>query len=106
MLCSTSNEVLLVSLLSGVSADREVCTTVALALLLLGTTSHNALVLGHSEQGVLNALGQCLPRRSRQQLFCGSSLSKHSVSEDKKGCSANSLIFRKSVEITWTLKPY
>lgn len=34
-----------------------------------------------------------------------SCLSKHSVPEGKKGCSANSLVFRKSVEITWTLKP-
>lgn len=34
---------LLVCLLSGISADRKVCTTVALALLLLGTTSHSAI---------------------------------------------------------------
>lgn len=31
---------------------------------------------------------------------------KTQCSRRQKGCSANSLVFRKSVEIAWTLKPY
>ena len=77
LLCSSSSDVLACLSFFLVSVQTEVCTTVALVLLLLGTTSYSALVLGHWEQGVLNALSQCLPRRARQQLFHGTNVSQN-----------------------------
>ena len=77
LLCSSSNEVLARLSFFLVSVQIEMCATVALVLLLLGTTSYSALVLGRWEQGVLNALSQCLPRRARQQLFHGTNVSQN-----------------------------
>lgn len=56
----------------------------ALALLLLGTTSRDALVLGRWEQGVANAPGQRWPRRAHQQLFHGTNVSQNAVFQKAK----------------------
>lgn len=52
--------------------------------LFLGMTSLDAAVLGHWEQGVLNAPGQGLPRRAHQQLFCGADVSQNAAFQKAK----------------------
>lgn len=61
----------------------EMCTTVALALLLLGTIFHSALVLGHWTQGVLNGQGQSLSRRVLWQIFHSIIVSQNNGPEGK-----------------------
>lgn len=85
--------------------QREVWAAAATASLLPGTASHSTLVLAHGEQGLLNAAA-VFAQKVRQQLPHGTNVSQNTVFRKAKGCSANSLMFRKSIETAWTLKPY
>lgn len=104
MLCGGSNDIL--ARLSLVCYQcRGVCTAVAPALVLLGAASHDALVLGHLGIGSLKCPWASVCPEEHISSFSVVLMSlKTQHSRRQKGCSANSLIFRKSVEVTRTLK--
>lgn len=89
-----------------ISADGEMCAPVALALFSLETVSHDALMLGHWAQTVLNAWGQSLPRRAFKQPFHSNNVFQSTMFQKAKICSARSLVFGKSVDITWSWRWY